>query len=116
MPYALVRIDPRKLGGAELVKLVEKLPTIVSEALSVPGTAGKLTSDEIEVKVEHFGPLDIHSKDVQIIIWANDYPERKKNLDERREAITERIIEEFLYPETTCSVWVLLALGSYGEF
>jgi len=118
MPFVWVRTNPYKIGKTQFRQLVENLPTIVAEALSVPGTDGELTPEEIEVKVETFGLFDIHTKDLEIIILAQDFPERKKNLDERQRLITGKV-RRLLSPSVTGItgfVWVLLQPGSFGEF
>lgn len=107
--------NAREFLGLPLPKLVKNLPPIVAEALSVPGTEGELAPGEIEIKVESFGPRDIHTKDIEIIVWANEYIERKRNLKERQEIITRKV-RELLPPDTTGFVWVLLQPGSFGEF
>ncbi|MBZ9571952.1 hypothetical protein KJA15_01260 [Patescibacteria group bacterium] len=117
MLFVWVRITLQEVSKhvAVIKELIDNLPGIVAEALSVPGTDGELTSDEIEVKFETFGPFDVHSKDIEIIILANDYPERKKNLDERQTLIKEGV-KRILYSGITGFVWVLPLPGSFGEF
>lgn len=117
MPFVWVRVHPTEMTGHSfsfIRGLVRSLPDIVAKALSVPNTEGELTSSEIEVKFEKFGPLDIHTKDVEIMIWANDYPARKEDLDERRKRIVGEV-EKHLWRDTTFFVWVLLQPGSFGE-
>jgi len=135
MPFVWVRIEGQWRVLKPVKKLVKNLPSIVAKALSVPGTEGELSPNDIEVKVESFGLIeeaegssgftridvsgdvlrDIHTKDIEIIIWANDYPERAKNLDQRREQIIKEV-RKFIPPDITGFVWVLLQPGSYGEF
>jgi len=116
MPFVWVRVSSF-LNEEFIEKLAKKLPIIVAKALNVPGTKGTLKPEEIEVKVESFGPLDVHTKNIEIIIWANDYPERRENLNERRKQIVAEIGKFFSStPEITGFVWVLLQPGSYGEF
>jgi len=137
MPFVWVRTEDQWKILRQVEKLVENLPSIVAKALSVPGTEGELLPNEIEVKVELFGEIregknssgltyvdlrdsaevlkDIHTKNIEIIIWANDYPERAKNLDQRRKQIIKEV-RKFIPPDITGFVWVLLQPGSYGEF
>lgn len=135
MPFVWVRMKNQLEIFHQAKKLVKKLPCIVAEALSVPGTEGELSADEIEVKVELFSSIrevkntagftcldtskdvmkDISTKDIEIIILANYYPERNKNLDERQKIILNRV-KEFISPEFSGFVWVLLTPSSFGEF
>jgi hypothetical protein len=117
MPFVLVRTTPHVYAGLylhsdELKPLLQELPGIIARALSVPGTEGELTPEEIEVKVEQFGDIDIHQKDVEIIIWANDYPERRKNLEVRTKQIYGQV-KAILNQDTTSFIWVLLQKGSF---
>jgi hypothetical protein len=126
MPKVTIEIHPRLLKemdrgtkeGKELKQLIDNIPKIVAEELSVPGTEASLTPTEIEVRVETIGPYDItNGKDLMINIIAKDYPERKRNLNERRIHIRDRLV--MLAP---CSVirksyvWVHLSDSSYDEF
>ncbi len=117
MPLVLAYRDPGKVSEEFFSKLTSKLQGIVAEALSVPGTAGELKLGEIEVWVCDAQPGDVNTLPLEIIIWANYYPKRKKNLDERRARIVKEIKK--LIPENlkiTGFVWVLLAPASFEEF
>ena len=117
MAFVWVRVKPQywRASRAMMERFLEKLPTIVAGALSVPNTEGELTSDEIRVKFETFGPSDIYIKDIEITIWANECWGRKRNLDERQELITKEV-KRIVHPGTTCFVQVFLQPGSSGEF
>jgi len=107
-----MRSDEAKSTEPFLRPFLQELPGIVAEALSVPGTEGELTPKDIGIKVEEFGDLDIHQKDVEIIIWANDYPERREYLDQRTKRIYFQVMA-LLGQDTTSFVWVLLQKGSF---
>lgn len=126
MPKVILTVRPQLLNeikhetkeGKELKQLIDNIPKIVAEQLSVPGTEGSLTPTDIEVKVETIGPYDItNGKKLMINIIAKDYPERKRNLEERRKHIRDRLVA--LAP---CSVilksyiWVHLSDSSYDDF
>ncbi len=124
MPFAKVMFDKEKVGEADLRKLGKLLPRIIAEHLGVPGTSAELSSSDIEIEFSSFGPFDIHHKDIQIIIWANEYPERAANLDARRRAINDHLAHLMMSSgsygvnsrEISCFVWVLLQQGSYSGF
>jgi len=93
-------------------QVLARLPQIVAEELSCP--EGVLTPKDIEVQVRFENSRDIHNHRLGIIIEANDYPNRRVNLDERRRKIVERV--GVLAGDEQGYVWVRLSPGSYGEF
>lgn len=122
MPLVLITRSPG-VGDQILKSLLDEIREIVAEGLSVPGTKGELTDRDIEVKVQEKGHLDQNIRDVAIVIWANEYPERRKNLDERRKSIAGKIKK--LLPSVNLlsagdyhsgSLWILLQPGSYEEW
>ena len=123
MPFAKVMFDEEKVGERDLRKLGELLPYIIAKHLGIGGTSANLSPGDIEIEFSSFGPFDIHSKDVQIIIWANEYPERAVDLDARRRAISDHLAHSMSSGSTginsrriNCFVWILLQQGSYSEF
>ncbi|MCG2690427.1 hypothetical protein L6252_04110 [Candidatus Parcubacteria bacterium] len=119
MPFVYIRRS-QKVNDAMTEVLSHVLPKLVVEALSVPNSGGELAESDIEVEVRDVGPFDVATKDVEIIIWAGDYPERKANLDERREQIIKgvKLLSDPGTPSgiVSCFVWVILAPNSFGEF
>lgn len=53
--------------------------------------------------------------DLQIIIFAADFPERKTDLNDRRKLIVDAI-KTILPSEIRGFVWILLPPSSFGEF
>ncbi len=97
--------------------IVGEMPKIVAEALSSDGELGHLEPQEVAVMPGKFHELALNVKDVDITIFANDYPERKANLEERRVKVLEevrKLLGNFDRNLSAC-VWILLAPGSYGE-
>lgn len=119
MPLVLLKKDGKRFnrepGKFLLWEMVNKLPSIIADALSVPGTEGELTASEVEVYVSDFGPLDIHNQPVEIVVFANEYPERLANLKERRDKITGKL-KGFSIIEQGYSLWLNLIKGTYAEF
>ena len=101
-----------------VAKLVKQLPWIVAEALDVEKNPdARIISNEIEVCVRESGELDINTKDLEIIIWANSYPERLANLEQRKDEILQDV-RKFLGDHDrnlTGFVWVLLQPAAFGE-
>lgn len=118
MPLVVMNCKKGRLLGDMIGNLANELPAIVARALHVEkNLKGHLTSEDIEVEVRESGPYDVNIKDLEITIWANDYPERLANLDKRREEILSGI-REFLrdYDRNLSGfVWVLLQPASFGE-
>ena len=72
---------------------------------------------EIEVEIR-----DLDSKkniggkyDLQIVVFANEYPSRRANLDERCAELRERI-RQALPDNLHGFVWVLLSPAAFAEF
>jgi len=131
MPYVWIFVRPKIYQTEPLQQFVNNLPGVIAEALSTsPGTAGELKPWEIEVEVFPFGPMGIHHYDIEILIFANDYPERAENLDDRTKKIAdmapravtmsalESLASRFFKPKITIKgfVWPLLTKGAFREF
>lgn len=120
MPLVCVWRNSKKVSDEMIRVLVCALPEIVASALTVPDSDGALTKDDIEIRVSDIGSFDISTKDLEVVIFAGDYPKRRANLDQRRERII-RGIKALSNPEgivETVSgfVWVILSPNSFGEF
>jgi len=78
-----------------------------------------LTPADIEVFVTPSQRLDFNTKDVEIMIWAHNYPERFQNLEERKDKIitgVRRVLrEEANLVKITGWVWVLLQPTAFGR-
>lgn len=117
MPLVFVKKEEFNDYTEGLIKnLIEQLPEFVAEALTVLGTDGELTEKDIEVYVSNFGPKDIHYRAIEITVFANDYPERRVNLNERRVNLVRKIQTYNIQLKGAGSVWILLCPGSYGTF
>jgi hypothetical protein len=126
MPLVIVTRDPNRVEGLKLRALSDSLPGIVAKHLTCDDPDGKITSDDIEVKVQEYGQFDVHKKDLDIVIWAGRYPSRQANLGERRQSI-EKDVSQILNGGTIAfgspedirhgSVWILpIPDTSFGEF
>ncbi len=118
MPLVVMHCKKDRLLPDMIQKLSQELPEIVSRALHIDeNPAGHLEPRHIEVRVTESGPYDVNISDVAVTIWANLYPERIANFDERREKILSGI-RQFLRDydrNITGDVWVLLQEGSFGK-
>ena len=122
MPLALIHRDPRVLNDHYLEQLVERLPEMIANALSVEGDpSATLKANEVEIRVSDRGPFDKNTRPLGITIFANFYPKRAENLDDRVERF-QKWIKTVLPPgffdgvPRLGYVWILLGHGEYAEF
>lgn len=120
--------DPGELAESNIREIAEVIPELVAKHLSVPGTDGELTPNDVEVRVCPSNSLDVNTKDLEIIIFAGLYLERLANLDERRSVFTEdlREVMRIVFEKEvgvhvdvaswTGFVWIILSPGSFEEF
>jgi hypothetical protein len=92
------------------------LQGIVAGALSSSDLGGYLSPNDVEVEVRDFGPHDHHSNVLEIVVEANQLPERFQSLDHGRERIV-RALNAMLVARWGIKfwVWVRLSPGSFGE-
>lgn len=118
MPLVQLSYKGDRELGPIAKQLAGELPELVARTLSVPDNEkARLEADDIEVHVRQTTSFDVNTKDLEIIIWANEYPERLANLDFRKEVILHGV-REFLRDydrNLTGFVWVLLQPGSFGS-
>jgi len=111
MPLVLITRKP----GVSLTELLSMIRLVVADELSSNDPHGALIPDDIEVNVREFGPLDISKYDVEILIVANEYPERRATLPARTYMVRKKVAN--LLPGGLLSwVWILLATGEWQEF
>lgn len=123
MPLVVVQYKAGLIAEEVVARLAKLLPLVVGRALDAPESQdSRLTPGEVEVWVQESGRLDVNTKHLEILIWANSYPERLRNLGERRDAILQGV-RSFLraFPNGyvlnfSVSVLVQLQPGAYGEF
>jgi hypothetical protein len=118
MPLVALQYKRKSIRDKMLGKLARALPTIVAGALDIPENRNaRLTPAEIEVWVMESGKHDVNVKDIEIIIWAHDYPERLANLEARKETILDGVRTFLAANNQSLSgfVWVLLQPSAYGE-
>jgi len=118
MPLIKVTYDEDIDSDRFMDRLRVVLPNIVARALTCDHPDGQLTPGDIELELApfKFGELKmITDYRLHIVIDANDYPQRRANLDERRDQIIRELRETFDdLPKGF--VWVRLFPASFGEF
>ncbi len=118
MPLVILRYKPDRIPGDMLHKLALALPAMVAEALNAPeDQVARLMPGEVEVWVEESHRFDVNGKDIQIVVWAHDYPARRPNLEVRKNAILGGVGAFLSDYDRNVSwfVWVLLQQSAYGE-
>ena len=120
MPLVVLQYKTDR-GLRELAeKLAQELPSIVASNLTLSKHErhdGQVASDDIMVWCRESSKADQNGKDLEIIVWAHDFPERKANLEERKDAIIKGV-HGFLADydrNVSGAVWVLLAPTAFGE-
>ncbi|MCR4275485.1 MAG: hypothetical protein NUV83_01890 [Candidatus Wolfebacteria bacterium] len=102
-------------GGDNSVKpMLTALPKIIAEHLSIPVAGGKLTPNDIIVRVNQRNDHDYFPEHFEVIIEAQEFPERLANLNERAEKIADDLY--FLTPRNIYpSVWLTFKKGVFVE-
>lgn len=114
MPLAIVSYREVVLDHGGIREVVEALPQLVANALSVK--AGPLVPGDIEVRTWRVADMDIVHHDVGIVVFANRYPEREAKLEKSTEKIKASVEDLLAGTGLTSYVWILLGLGSFREF
>jgi len=120
VPLALLQYKTDRSLKEIAENLAKELPAIIAPNLTVSNRErhnGQVTTDDIIVWVVEGGKADVNSKDLEIIIWAHDFPERSANLEERKDTIIKGILEFLRDYDRNVSgyVWVLLQPTAFGQ-
>lgn len=119
MPLVIVFMDPaiyKKKNAKKRLALL--LPHSVASDLSAKPNA-ELLGSEITVLFRKFQPGDVHTHQVEVYIWANDYPERRAILDKASDSLcnmVERELRRVNVNTTSLFVWILLQTGNFAEW
>lgn len=119
MPIVLLQAK-RDRGLEEITeRLALELPRIVSGALDVPDRSdARLTPDDIEIRVSESGKLDVNAKDLEIIVFAHDYPERTQYIEARKDRIIAEVHRFLADYDRNVSGWVWILpqqLSAFGQ-
>lgn len=118
MPVALLKYDKYAIPDWLLSNLVSKLPEVIANALDTPENPDtRLSSGDIEIWVQPHHQLDRNVKPLELMIFAHDFPERLRNIDERTEKITQTVREILCEqaPKITGWVWIHLTKTAFGR-
>jgi hypothetical protein len=118
MALVIINRDRAIVSDEIMGQLTQALPGIVSLALDVPSNPeARLAYQDIEVRIHESHPMDANTLPLGIMIIANDYPERKENLNRRRYFIANEVrrllLPSCLVGKNQIFVWVLLVPASF---
>lgn len=92
MPFVFIHRDRRHIDDTRLQGIVDALPQIVAHELHTPeNPKGFLEPQEISIRVTETSPFDRNNEPLEILILANNVPQRVRNRDQRRRRIVEKI-------------------------
>jgi hypothetical protein len=100
-----------------LALLRPRLASIVAAALHAEeNPKAHLTPEDIEINFRPYGNHDIVGKyDFAVTVFANDYPERRADLEKVRVPQIESAVREIMGDGLNFFVWVLLGVGGFVE-
>jgi hypothetical protein len=118
VPLAVITYTP-DLGRIDMAhRLADVIPQFVAEVLTVEeNSAAQITVNEVEVWVRESGINDINSPGLGIIVWANYFPERAANLEQRKYELLAKIRTFLSSHEYRVQgyVWIMLSPAAFGE-
>jgi hypothetical protein len=116
MPLVLLRYSEYARESGALMKARQLLPDLVSRHLSVEGE-GKLFLADIEIWAQPCSKEDCdpNDQDLQVVIFANHYPQRAMVLEEAEVGIRQGLIAK-MPARLRGYVWILLCPAAFGEF
>jgi hypothetical protein len=116
MPLVIITLSKKASRGSVVAMLQEKLQEIVADALHVPEVVeAQLSARDVELRFEDADPRDI-GKDIQILVLANWYVDRARNLRARSNKISAKVKKLIIDDELTGFVYVRLAEAGFSEF
>lgn len=123
MPLAVIYSQPGSFTESEVKSIARALTGIIAQTMSIAGHPhATLTEEDTEVRIEKYGLTNnLHAPQLAIQIFANDYPERRENLEERNAKIVELLKKTGLFPERDLGqnsfyVWTMLFPGAFNTF
>ncbi len=121
MPLVEVTRNPKFLDDEQARDFGPRLQRIVALRLTCGDPGGVLDEKEIEVRFRDPGPLDVNVSDLQVEIFANHFPSREANIDERTAQIAKDLHNHTNLPHVLFRkgnenfVWVFLGRASFKK-
>ena len=114
MPQCIVWFDPSRISNHKLVMLSSVLPQFVAETLSVDEPDGDLLPQHVSVHFLPFGPFDVPTHHIQVVVTANSFPKREEIKGEAKESI-EAVVKKVVGDDVKSYVWINLVSGAFAE-
>lgn len=116
MPIVMIFRDPKVVDDNVMKMISRKLTDAVASALDIPEDSdARLTSDDIKPKVIDCRPeFDFNADPLEILIYANDYPKRRGNINDRMEKIAVAIRKTWPDAKDNGFVWTL-PMGGFAK-
>ena len=120
MPVVWIQRDPNLIEDLDMIKIGKQLMVMVAYHLNIPDNPdGGLNPSDIIIRPQDIHPLAINNQPLEVIIFAHDFPERRKGIDERAEIIAEEI-RPFLPDDvqkllTKGFVWIYLGYTGFSR-
>lgn len=126
MPFTQFYYNPEVVPKGLADKITNDLPGIIAPQLSIAGRKlgdGRVSPKDIIVKTDPTGDSDVNVRDIMIMIWTHDFPERRENpsLEVRKENILKGVREtlDSFQPEyshkVTGFVWIFPGDTAFGS-
>jgi hypothetical protein len=121
MPLVLVYRNPKKVLDETLIQLRKELPKLIVKQLDSSkegdGPDAALEPSDITIIFHNYGPFDVREKDMELIIFAGDFPLRAANANDRAKAIAKGIWETVGHPMPyEYFVWVVLGKSGFWSY
>jgi hypothetical protein len=89
MPVIFLNCNYGVITGTYRQALADVVRSSAAQALSVPERP--LMRHDIMVQFSDRGPADMHERDIEVLIFAHNYPSRADSVDERAHRISNDI-------------------------
>ena len=122
MPVAWVKYNKKDWAvetiNRMVVNLESNLPRIIAEALDVPSLLeARLTETDVEARIDPFDGLNTKAhKDLEIVVFANYFAEREKNLNTERVPYIAEEVKKWIPRGMHGFIYVRLAPSGFAEF
>ncbi|RXG91885.1 hypothetical protein [Bradyrhizobium vignae] len=113
MPLIQIRYNASAIPVEAISALRETLPAVAAKALTCADNI-KCVPKDIMLEFERMSAFDLNCKDINIRVWAHDYPSRREILDLAREHIAKEVLKH-VPTEVSWYVWMLPMPSSYGS-
>jgi len=112
MPGVRIQYNPTVISGSTIIVLNMGIGEIVATNLSCGNFM--LTSNDISLTFQPYGPYDRHQNDLEVHIDAFSCPSRLADINDRNDRMRDQIMQ-ILPQGTTFFVWTRLTEGAFSK-